>query len=302
MGHQTETPIVTTTLIQALFSGIASGALYGLIALGLSLQFGVMKIINFAHGSFLMLSMFVSLWLSKILGFHPLVTIPFTAVVLFGVGYLTQRWLIDPIYQKETAREPISVLIFTTGLWIMLDHLMLIAVGPENQSASSEWNDGMLFFSDYLLTYPQAAGFVFSCLATAALVAFLRYTRAGRAIRATGQDREAASVLGIDSFAIYRLSFAIGLGVLGIAGALLLPLYPVNPFVGDIFGLRAFVIVVLGGIGSVGSAFWAGILVGVIESVGGQLMPVTYTEALIFALFLAVLYFRPSGLFGVEKE
>ena len=293
---------MTTTLIQALFSGIASGALYGLIALGLSLQFGVMKIINFAHGSFLMLSMFVALWLSNFLDFHPLVTIPFTAVVLFVVGYFTQRWLIDPIYQKETAREPISVLIFTTGLWIMLDHLMLIAVGPENRSVASEWNDGLLFFSDYLLTYPQLAGFVFSCLTTVALVAFLRYTRSGRAIRATGQDREAASVLGIDSFAVYRLSFAIGLGVLGIAGALLLPLYPVNPFVGDIFGVRAFVIVVLGGIGSVGSAFWSGILVGIIESVGGQLMPVTYTEALIFALFLAVLYFRPSGLFGVEKE
>lgn len=293
---------MTTTLIQALISGIASGALYGLIALGLSLQFGVMKIINFAHGSFLMISMFVTLWLANILGLHPLATIPFVAIALFIAGYLTQYFLIDPIYQKETAREPISVLIFTTGLWFVLDHLMLIAVGPENQTIRSDWHDGMLFFSDYLLTYPELAGFVLSCLTTIALVAFLRYTRSGRAIRATGQDREAASVLGIDSYAVYRLAFAIGLGVLGIAGALLLPLYPVNPFVGDIFGLRAFIIVVLGGIGSVGSAFWAGILVGVLESVGSQLIPVTYTEALIFLLFLAVLYFRPSGLFGVEKE
>nr|WP_255676060.1 branched-chain amino acid ABC transporter permease [Pusillimonas sp. MFBS29] len=285
-----------------MISGVASGALYGLIALGLSLQFGVMKIINFAHGSFLMLAMFVSLWLSKYYGFHPLLTIPVAAVALFIIGYFTQRYLIDPIYQKEMAREPIGVLIFTTGLWIMLDNLMLIAVGPENKSVSSAWNDGLLFFSDYILTYPQIAAFVFSCIATAALVAFLRYTRTGRAIRATGQDREAASVLGINSFSIYQISFAIGLAVVGIAGALLLPLYPVNPFVGDIFGLRAFVIVVLGGIGSVGATFFAGILVGVIESVGGQLIPVTYTEALIFALFLAVLYFRPSGLFGVEKE
>lgn len=293
---------MTTTLIQALISGIASGALYGLIALGLSLQFGVMKIINFAHGSFLMLSMFVSLWLSKYYGFHPLLTIPFTAIALFIIGYFTQRFLIDPIYQKEMAREPIGVLIFTTGLWIVLDNLMLISVGPENKSAASPWNDGLVFFSDYILTYPQIAGFVCSCIATAALVAFLRYSRTGRAIRATGQDREAASVLGINSFSIYQISFAIGLAVVGIAGALLLPLYPVNPFVGDIFGLRAFVIVVLGGIGSVGATFFAGVLVGIIESVGGQLIPVTYTEALIFALFLAVLYFRPSGLFGVEKE
>jgi branched-chain amino acid transport system permease protein len=133
-------------------------------------------------------------------------------------------------------------------------------------------------------------------------VLFLRHTRTGRAIRATGQDREAASVLGIDSARVYRLSFAIGLLVLGAAGALLLPLYPVNPFVGDIFGLRAFVIVVLGGIGSVAGAFWGGILVGVLESVGSQLIPITYAEALIFLLFLATMYFRPSGLFGVENE
>lgn len=293
---------MSTTLIQALLSGIASGALYGLIALGLSLQFGVMKIINFAHGAFLMLAMFVSFWLSAKAGFHPLATLPVTALVLFVVGYLTQRFLIDPIYQKEIAREPISVLIFTTGLWIFMNNAMLAWAGPDNRTVSSPWNDSLWIVSDYILTYPQVAGLVMAVLATIALTAFLKYTRLGRAIRATGQDREAASVLGIDSAAIFQMSFAIGLLVLGLAGALLLPLYPVNPFVGDIFGMRAFVIVVLGGIGSIAGAFWGGILVGVLESVGSQLMPVTYAEALIFGLFLAVLYFRPAGLFGVESE
>ena len=155
---------------------------------------------------------------------------------------------------------------------------------------------------DLIFTYPQIAGFVVAALVTVGLVAFMRYTPLGRAIRATGQDREAASVLGIDSKRVYQLSFAIGLGVLGVAGALLLPMYPVNPFVGDIFGLSAFVIVVLGGIGSIAGAFWGGIIVGVLESVGSQLIPVTYAEALIFLLFLGVMYFRPSGLFGVENE
>jgi len=291
-----------TTLIQALLGGIASGALYGLIALGLSLQFGVMKIIDFAHGSFLMLAMFVAFWLSSGLGLHPLATLPFVAVVLFAVGYLTQRFLLDAIYRKEIAREPIGVLIFTTGLWTFLNNLMLASAGPDNRTVSSPWNDGLWIFSDFILTYPQLAAFACSTLATIGLVAFLKYTRLGRAIRATGQDREAAAVLGINSAAIFQISFAIGLAVLGVAGALLLPMYPVNPFVGDIFGLRAFVIVVLGGIGSIGGAFWGGILVGVLESVGGQIFPVTYSEALIFGLFLAVLYFRPSGLFGVESE
>lgn len=290
------------TYLQALLSGIASGAVYGLIALGLSLQFGVMKIINFAHGSFLMMAMYVSLLACNNLGLHPLASAPITAAVLFVVGWACQRWLIDGIYRKESSREPIGVLIFTTGLWIFLDYGALLVLGPDSRSVDHPYTNEVFIAGDLIFTYPQIAGFGIAAAVTVALVMFMRRTATGRAIRATGQDREAASVLGIDSRRIYRLSFAIGLGVLGVAGALLLSLYPVNPFVGDIFGMRAFVIVVLGGIGSIAGAFWGGIIVGVLESVGSQLIPVTYAEALIFLLFLAVMYFRPSGLFGVENE
>jgi len=291
-----------STYLQALLGGISTGAVYGLIALGLSLQFGVMKIINFAHGSFLMVAMYVTYYTCSRMGLHPLAAAPITAVVLFFVGWACQRYLIEGIYRKETAREPIGVLIFTTGLWIFLDYLALAVVGPDSRTVDSPWVNDVVIMGDLIFTYPQIAGFVIAVLVTVGLVAFMRYTATGRAIRATGQDREAASVLGIDSKRVYQLSFAIGLGVLGIAGALLLPMYPVNPFVGDIFGLRAFVIVVLGGIGSIAGAFWGGIIVGVLESVGSQLIPVTYAEALIFVLFLGVMYFRPSGLFGVENE
>lgn len=289
-------------LTQALLSGIASGALYGLIALGLSLQFGVMKIINFAHGSFLMMAMFVTLWVAAATGLHPLLMLPVAGIALFVVGWLTQRYLIDAIYRKDSAREPISVLIFTTGLWIFLNHLFLAVAGPDNHTLRHPWNDSIVIVGNNIITYPEIAAFVCSVLLTAGLMLFLKRTRIGRAIRATGQDREAASVLGINSASVYQMSFAIGLGVLGVAGALLLPLYPVNAFVGDVFGLRAFVIVVLGGMGSIGGAFWGGIVVGLMESVGAQFMPVTYTEAMIFVLFLGVLYFRPAGLFGVERE
>lgn len=289
-------------LVQAFLNGTASGAIYGLIALGLSLQFGVMKIINFAHGSFLMVAMYVSLWAGRDLGLHPLAVIPLAALVLFAVGFLTQRWLLEDIYRKEATREPMGVLIFTTGLWIFLDNLFLFIAGPDYQVIKAQWSDKTVVAGHLVLSYPQAAGLLVSCAITAALVLFLRSTRLGRAIRATGQDREAASVLGIDSARIYQVSFAIGLSVLGAAGALLLPMYPVNPFVGEVFGLRAFVVVVLGGIGSIGGAFWGGILVGVLESIGGQFMPATFSEALIFAIFLGVLYFRPSGLFGLERE
>ena len=292
---------MTSTIVQALLNGIASGAVYGLIALGLSLQFGVMKIINFAHGSFMMIAMYLALWGCQHLGLHPLAVIPLVAAVLYVTGFATQRWLIEPIYRKEATREPMGVLIFTTGLWIFLDNLFLAIAGPDYQTPPGEWTNEVWMAGDLFFAYPQIAGFVVACLVTLLLVMFLRGTRIGRMIRATGQDREAASVLGIDSSAVYQTSFAIGLAVLGVAGALLLALVPVDPFIGDLYGIRAFVIVVLGGIGSIGGAFWGGILIGVVESMGSQFLPITYSEALIFAIFLGVLYFRPAGLFGLEE-
>ena len=293
---------MSTILLQALANGIASGAVYGLIALGLSLQFGVMKIINFAHGSFLMIAMYAAVWACRYLGLHPLALIPLVAAVLFVIGYYTQMLLIEPISRKEATREPIGVLIFTTGLWIFLDNLFLIVAGPDYQVLPGDWSNEIVILGDYIFSYPQIAGFVIATAVTLLVILFLGKTRVGRMIRATGQDREAASVLGVDSKRVYQVSFAIGLAVLGVAGCLLLPLYPVNPFVGDIFGLRAFVIVVLGGMGSIGGAFWGGIIVGVLESVGAQFVPVSFAEALIFIVFLAVLYVRPAGLFGLERE
>lgn len=291
-----------TTLLQALADGIANGAIYGLIALGLSLQFGVMKIINFAHGSFLMIAMYGAVWACRGLGLHPLAVIVPVAAGLFAIGYYVQRFLIEPIYRKEATREPIGVLIFTTGLWIFLDNLMLILAGPDYQVLPGNWSNETLILGPLLFSYPEIAGFLISALVTTGVVLFLGRTALGRSIRATGQDREAASVLGINSARIYQISFAIGLAVLGVAGCLLVAINPVDPFVGDMFGLRAFVIVVLGGMGSVRGAFWGGILVGIIESVGTQLVPFSLAEALVFLVFLAVLYVRPTGLFGLEQE
>jgi branched-chain amino acid transport system permease protein len=293
---------MSSIMLQALLNGIASGAVYGLIALGLSLQFGVMKIINFAHGSFLMIAMYAAVWATRYAGLHPLVNIPLVAVLLFVIGYYAQRFLIEPIYRKEATREPIGVLIFTTGLWIFLDNLFLIVAGPDYQVLAGNWPNEIVIVGDLIFSYPQIAGFVVATAVTVFVMVFLSRTRTGRMIRATGQDREAASVLGINSAKVYQISFALGLAVVGVAGCLLVPLYPVNPFVGDIFGLRAFVIVVLAGMGSIGGAFWAGIIVGVLESLGSQFVPVSFAEALIFIVFLTVLYVRPMGLFGLERE
>jgi branched-chain amino acid transport system permease protein len=291
-----------TIYIQCVLNGLCSGAVYGLIALSLSLLFGVMKIINFAHGSMLMISMFLTLWASKFLGVHPLVAIVMVMPVMFVIGYLVQRLLIQSIYEKETAREPIGVLIFTTGLWIFFDNLFLMIQGPDYQVIKDAWVDKAMILGDIFLSYAQIAGLLISTLIALLSILFLTKTKLGSAIRATGQDRVAASVLGINSLYIYNVSFGLAMATLGASGALLVPQYYVYPAVGDIFGLRAFVIVVLGGMGSIGGAFIGGIIVGLIESLASQFVPATFVEAIIFALFLIILYFRPAGLFGLESE
>jgi branched-chain amino acid transport system permease protein len=289
-------------LIQSFLNGICSGSIYGLIALSLSLLFGVMKIINFAHGAFLMMAMYFTLWICRYLGLHPLLTLLIVPPSMFAVGYLTQRFLIKSIYEKETDREPIGVLIFTTGLWIFLDSLFLLFAGPDAQVIKHGYVNQTLVLGDFIFSYTQIFGLLFSVLVGFAFFLFLKKTKTGRAIRATGQDREAASVIGVNSYRIYDISFGIGMAILGAAGALLLPLYSVYPFVGDVFGMRAFVIVVLGGMGSLSGAFWGGLIIGLIESVGAQFLPATFTEALILIIFLIILYFKPSGLFGLESE
>lgn len=221
---------------------------------------------------------------------------------MFVIGYLVQKLLIQSIYEKETAREPIGVLIFTTGLWIFFDNLFLMIEGPDYQVIKHEWVDKVWLVGDIFLTYTQIAGLVISCATAFLVILFLKKTRIGSAIRATGQDRGAASILGINSLRIYCISFGLGMATLGVAGALLVPQYYVYPAVGDIFGLRAFVIVVLGGMGSIGGAFVGGLIIGLIESLGSQFVPATFIEAIIFVLFLIVLYFKPTGLFGLESE
>jgi branched-chain amino acid transport system permease protein len=289
-------------LLQSILNGLCSGSIYSLIAVSLSLLFGVMKIINFAHGSFLMISMFFSLWACRYLGFHPLVNLLLVPPVMFVIGYSTQRFLIKSIYEKESAREPIGVLIFTTGLWIFLDNLFLAVAGPDSQVIQHEYVNKTLILGDFFMSYTQIYGFSASIFISLLFLLFLKKAKVGRAIRATGQDREAASVIGVNSYEIYNISFGLGMAVLGAAGALLVPLYNVYPQVGDVFGLRSFVIVVLGGMGSVWGAFWGGIIIGLIESVGAQFVPATFTEAIIFIIFVMVLYFKPAGLFGLESE
>jgi branched-chain amino acid transport system permease protein len=291
-------------IIEDAINGILMGSIYGLTALGLTLIFGVLKVINFAHGSLLMVGMYVVYWTVALTGLHPYAALLLATPVMFAFGYLLQDLVIKPIFKAEKdVREPITVIIVTTGLWYVLDNLTLLVFGPQYRTLPDNPLRGrMLEVGPMLISVPKLWGFCAAMLTALAIYWFLQKTRTGRAIRATSLDREAASLMGINQYRIYNLAFGLGTATAGIAAVTLIPFYNVFPTVGVLFDIKGFIIVVLGGLGSIGGAILGGIILGLIESVAPQFMTATWTEAIVYGLFLVFLFVKPSGLFGVKYD
>jgi branched-chain amino acid transport system permease protein len=291
-------------IIEDAINGILMGSIYGLTAMGLTIIFGVLKVINFAHGSMLMVGMYVTYWAVTLTGINPYLAIVIVAPVMFFFGYYLQDIVIKPIFIAEkNVREPITVIIVTTGIWYILDNLTLLIFGPQYRSlADNPWRSKMLEFGDLFISVPKLYGCIIAIVTAAAIYWFFQKTSMGRAIRATSMDREAASLQGINQYKIYNLAFGIGSATAGIAAVTLVPFNNVFPTVGVLFDIKGFIIVVLGGLGSIGGALVGGIIVGLIESVGPQFMTATWTEAIVYGLFLVVLFVKPSGLFGQKHD
>jgi branched-chain amino acid transport system permease protein len=291
-------------LIEDIINGILMGSIYGLTALGLTVIFGVLKVINFAHGSLLMAAMYVAYWTVTLTGVHPYVALIFVVPIMYFFGYALQSMLIKPIFKAEkNVREPITVIIVTTGVWYIMDNLSLLIFGPQYRNIQDNPLRGkMMEFAGMMISVPKLWGFAAAILTAGAIYWFFQTTRMGRAIRATSLDREAASLMGINQYRIYNVAFGIGTATAGIAGVALVPFYNVFPSVGVLFDIKGFIIVVLGGLGSIGGAILGGIIIGLIESVGSQFMTATWTEAIVYGLFLLVLFVKPSGLFGVKYD
>ena len=291
-------------VLEDAINGILIGSIYGLTAMGLTVIFGVLKVINFAHGSLLMVGMYAAYWAVTLTGIHPYLALIIVAPVMYLFGYYLQDIIIKPIFKAEKdVREPITVIIVTTGVWYILDNLSLLIFGPQYRALQDNPLRGkMMEFGGMMLSVPKLWGFVTAIVTTAAAYWFFRKTRMGRAIRATSLDREAASLMGINQYRIYNVAFGIGTAIAGIAGVTLVPFNNVFPSIGVLFDIKGFIIVVLGGLGSIGGALLGGIIVGVIESVGPQFMAATWTEAIVYGLFLVVLFVKPSGLFGVKYD
>lgn len=291
-------------ILEDTINGILMGSIYGLTALGLTLIFGVLKVINFAHGSLLMVGMYAAYWAVTLSGVHPYLTLILVIPVMYFFGYYLQDIVIKPIFKAEKeVREPITVIIVTTGVWYVLDNLTLLIFGPQYRTIQENPLRGkMIELGGMLISVPKLWGFIAAVLTAAAVYLFLQKTRMGRAIRATSLDREAASLMGIKQFKIYNIAFGIGTATAGIAAVTLVPFYNVFPTVGVLFDIKGFIIVVLGGLGSIGGAILGGMIIGIIESVGPQFMAATWTEGIVYGLFLLFLFVKPSGLFGVRYD
>ena len=283
-------------LLQTLASGVLIGLIYALVAIGLTMIFGVMDIVNFAHGEFMMLGMYSSFWMFALLTLDPMLTLPLTVLMLFAFGVVLYKLVI-----RRITDAPMVSQIFTTfGLMILLRGVAQFFWKPDFRSIENSWVSGTVKLGAFQLGRPQLVAGAGAIVVTLAVWFFLHRTKWGAALEATAADKEAAQLMGIDSHKMFALAWGIGAACAGAAGGLLSTFFPIFPEVGANFILIAFVVVNLGGFGSVAGAFWAGILVGVIEVMGGLLLGPQYKMAVVLVVFLAVLMFRPQGLRGKQ--
>jgi branched-chain amino acid transport system permease protein len=281
-------------ILQAAVSGLMMGLIYALIAAGLSLIFGLMEIVNFAHGEHLMLSMFSSFWLWSMLGLDPIISIPITVLILAISGILTHYFLIRHILKAKMLVQ----ICATFGLSIFLRSLAQFLWTPDFRNIDKPFLEGRIEIANIFIGQPQLYASLVCLVSFFLLYVFVTKTETGLALQATAQDRKAAEVLGVPSNKMFALGWAIGLGCVGIAGGMMSNYFFIFPDVGINFALFAFVAVALGGFGSILGCLYAGIIIGLVESLGGLLLDPSFKLLYVFAIYLIVVIYKPQGLFG----
>ena len=286
----------TALLLPALIGGLANGAVYALVALGLTLVYGVLHIINFAHGSLLMLALYAAWILWAAMGVSPYVALHVLVPLFFVLGYGLQRWVIGPAgHGRET-----NVLLVTLGLSIVIDNLALAVFGPSTRTTSIPLATRTIDLGVMYLPLPKLIAFAAALVLSGLLWLLLTRTDLGRAIRAVARESDAARLVGIRVTHIHAATFGIGTAAVAAAACLLLPSFYVSPDAGYAFVLVAFTTVVMGGMGSFPGALLAGLVIGVIESLSGLWFGPSLAPVGIYAVFALVLLFRPTGLFGAR--
>ena len=284
-------------VLSSLANGVMLGGLYALVALGLTLIFGVMKIINFAHGALMMWAMYASFWLAKLGGVDPYLSLAVTLPLGFAVGYAVQRAVITPVLEAPEHNQ----LLMTLGLALFLENLALLAFKADPRTLLVSYSQASVSLGPILLSLPRLLAFAGALAVTLLLFLFLKFTDLGKALRAAAEERDGAALVGIPVQRVYAVAFGIGTACVAAAGAMAVPFFYVSPEVGNTLVITAFVVVVLGGMGSFAGALAGGLLVGVVESLGGLFVHGSLAQIGIFALFILVLLFKPSGLLGAPS-
>jgi branched-chain amino acid transport system permease protein len=287
-------------LLSALLNGLTTGAVYALIALGLTLIYGVLHIINFAHGASLMMALYGVYALKERWGVDPYVALPFMVPAMFMLGYGMQRLIIN----RASHGKDENILLVTLGLSIVMENLALLFFKSDTRTIDTPYTLSTVAIGpeavQVMVSVPKLVAFAGALVVSALLILILQRTDLGRAIRAVAKEKQGARLMGIDVEHVYAMCFGLGLACLGAAACFLLPAYYVNPQVGNGFVLVAFTVVVLGGMGSFAGALLGGLLIGVVESFGGLFLGESLGQVGIFVIFIAVLLLRPQGFFGAK--
>jgi len=283
-------------LIAAIVNGLLIGAVYALVALGLTLIYGVLHIINFAHGALLTAAMFAAFFGYRMLGIDPYLAVFLLAPAFFAIGYALQRFIIGPASHGDDR----NMLLVTLGLAVIIENALLFAFRADTRTIDLPYAFGGLDLGFAFVPWPRLIGFGAVFVVALALWLIMSATDTGRAIRAVAKEKLGAELAGIDVAHIYAVTFGLGSACVAIAASLLIPSYYVNPTAGNAFVLVAFTIVVLGGMGSVPGALIGGLLIGVVENLCSLLFGESLGQIGIFVLFIVVLLVRPSGLFGAR--
>jgi branched-chain amino acid transport system permease protein len=281
-------------LLQSIVSGLLMGGIYALVAVGLSLIFGLMNIVNFAHGDYLMLAMYATFWAFQLLKWDPLVTLPLVMVVWFFAGAGTYR-----VFIRRILDAPMVAQMFCTfGLGLFLRYAAYFFWSADVRKVGDNALSGILDLGNIFVTKAELAAFFGSLAATLLLFLFIKKTRIGKAIQATSQNREAAIEMGIYTDRVNAIGWGLGIMCVGIGGVLLATFYPIHIYSGWMFSLISYIAVALGGFGSFWGVYLGGLIIGLIENVFGTVFVPTFKMVFVYAAFVFVLIYKPKGLFG----
>jgi len=286
-----------TLALQLLVQGILMGGIYGLIAMGLSLIFGVMGVINFAHGQMMVMAMYVSYWIFVLLGIDPYLSLIVVAAVIFILGYFIQASVVNRILDYPEAMQVLPLV----SMGLVLENIALLFWGPDHRSPQTALSLYTYWVGPIMIDVSRLIAFVLAIIITTLIFILLKKSNIGKRIRAASDNRTGAILVGINVDRINNASFALGAATTGAAGVLLLPLMPLSPHIGHDFTLTAFIVVILGGMGNLIGALVGGLVLGVAESLSTLFLPATLKQVVSFSILVIIMLFRPQGIFGGKK-